>query len=345
MAEEIVPPTGLVMRPVKITHNNDRKHYVIAIDDAKEGTAIWNLDPYFKARVSDSNATLEVVWYHQGRLQNFNAIEEAKPFISGNVGGYSIDDQQQIKLDPGSDPVDFTGSTEDVGDGGRVDYHFPDAMFPKSGIFKGFIGIQDKQGRVSGVTIWFRVLDGIARMGTAKQVYFSEMEEMKLQHEQDWRLWFAKAQQEQQENFTKFTADQQTKLSEFEKATTDIEKQMNDTFTQTLTDHTKNFDTEMATINEKLDLANQLAKGIANAYNTEAEAVDANSEAIRNGLAPMLNKSNVFVSPNTFSQTVIANGGATFSGTVLVNGTDLKDLIDKVNKLEISVNKLQGGAK
>ena len=80
MVEEIVPPTGLVKSAVKVTHNNDRKHYVIAIDDAKEGAAIWNLDPFFKARVGDSNATLSVVWYHQGRLRNFNNVGEAKPF-------------------------------------------------------------------------------------------------------------------------------------------------------------------------------------------------------------------------------------------------------------------------
>lgn len=345
MAEEIVPPTGLTQSSVQLKHNNDRKHYLIAIDVAKEGSAIWNLDPFFKARVADANATLEVVWYHQGRLLNFDNDEEAKPFISGNVGNYSIDENKQIKLDPGSATVDFTGSTDDVGDGGRVDYHFPDAMFPKAGIFKGFIGIQDKQGRVSGVTIWFRVLDGVARMGTANQVYISELDELKLAYSQNWRLFLNQTKQTQQAKFDQFDKDQQAKFNQFDQDVKIIEQTMKDNFSQVLSDREKNFDDEMKVINDKLDYANQLAKGIANAYNTEAEAVDANSEAIRNGLAPVLNKSNVFQAPNTFSETASFNDGLTADGKVLINGTDLDTLISDVNDLKVQVNKLQGGVK
>lgn len=332
MVEEIVPPTGLVKSAVKVTHNNDRKHYVIAIDDAKEGAAIWNLDPFFKARVGDSNATLSVVWYHQGRLRNFNNVEEAKPFISGNVGNYSIDSNNQIKLDPGTAPVDFTGSTEDVGDGGRVDYHFPDAMFPQSGIFKGFIGIQDKQGRVSGVTIWFRVLDGIARMGTAKQVYINDLEKLELEAQQNLRAKLADFDQAVQKMTAQFSED-----------TDSLKQQMTADFNKSLADHEKNFDDEMKEINDKLDFANQLAKGIANANNTLSEAVDANSEAVRNGLAPVMNKSNVFEASNTFSESTIFNGGLVAEGKVLINGTDLAEMISDLNDLKVAVKKLQGG--
>lgn len=300
---------------IHVTHNNDRKHYTIAIDIAKEGDMIWDLTPYFKAREGDSNASLDVTWYKQGQLHN--SAEGTKPYIEGAVNTYFVDSNGQIQLDPGAHPVSYVGPTTDVGDGGRVSYHFPPEMFPEHGIFKGYIGLEDDRGRVSGVTIWFKVLDGIARMGHAKEVYVSEIEAMKLQFASEQKAAIANAKQEL--------------------ATT--VQNMNDTFQKALTDHTQNFDAEMADIKSKLDEANQLAKGIADANNTLSEAVDANSEAVRNGLAPTLNRSNVFTAINTFNQTAAFQNGATFFGTVLVNGIDLAQLVKDIEDLK----KKQGG--
>ena len=161
----------------KITHNNDRVHYTIAIDIAKEGTEIWDLTPYFKARVGDSNATLDVTWYRQGRLLNLTGTT---PYIEGNVGNYFIDDDKQIQLDPGATTVSYNGAPDDMGEGGRASYHFPPEMFAQEGIFKGYIGVKDTRGRLSGVTIWFKVIPGLARMGHPKQVYIDQIEQMKL---------------------------------------------------------------------------------------------------------------------------------------------------------------------
>lgn len=319
-SEEIVPPTGLTESSIKVTHNNDRKHYVIALDDAKEGTTIFNLDPYFKARVGDGNTKLEVVWTHQGRLKIMDEDDEPKPFGSGIVSKYYIDKNHQIQLDPGGKRVDFSGSTEDIGTGGRVDYHFPVEMFPTDGIFKGFIGIQDKYGRVSGVDIWFRVLKGVAQMGTGREVYISELESLKLEYQAKQRAAFA----------------------QFNQDVADIKQKMNDTFTSALNDHTKNFDTEMADIKSKLDEANQLAQSILDSDNLLDKALDANTEAIKDKMAPVLNQSNVFKAPNDFEETVSMKDGLSVTGHLIVNGTDINELIDKLSDIQLQLKK-QGG--
>ena len=299
---------------IHVTHNNGRVIYTIAIDIAKEGTEIWDLTPYFKARVNDSNAQLKVTWYQQGELLN---LEGKKPYIEGNVGDYYVDDQKQIQLDGNAQPVSYNGDPIDFGEGGRATYCFPDEMFPKQGIFKGYIGVADDKGRVSGVTIWFKVLPGLARMGHAKEVYESEIEDMKLQ----------------------FAAQQRAAINDAKQKLDDTVQSMNADYQKALDEHNKNFDAEMADIKSKLDEANQLAKGIADANNTLSRAVDANSEAIRNGLAPTLNRSNVFTATNTFNQTAAFQNGATFFGTVLVNGIDLAQLVKDVEDLK----KKQGG--
>lgn len=299
---------------IHVTHNNERVIYTIAIDIAKEGTEIWDLTPYFKARVNDSNAQLKVTWYQQGELLN---LEGKKPYIEGNVGDYYVDDQKQIQLDGNAQPVSYNGDPIDFGEGGRATYRFPDEMFPKQGIFKGYIGVADDKGRVSGVTIWFKVLPGLARMGHAKEVYVSEIEDMKLQ----------------------FAAQQRAAINDAKQKLDDTVQSMNADYQKALDEHNKNFDAEMADIKSKLDEANQLAKGIADANNTLSRAVDANSEAIRNGLAPTLNRSNVFTAINTFNQTATFQNGATFFGQVLVNGVDLAQLVKEMQDLK----KKQGG--
>ena len=300
---------------IHVTHNNDRRHYTIAIDIAKEGDMIWDLTPYFKAREGDSNASLDVTWYKQGQLHNF--AEGTKPYIEGAVNTYFVDSNGQIQLDPGAHQVSYLGPTTDVGDGGRVSYHFPPEMFPEHGIFKGYIGLEDDRGRVSGVTIWFKVLDGIARMGHAKEVYVSEIESMKLQFASEQKAAIANAKQEL--------------------ATT--VQDMNDTFQKVLTEHTQNFDAKMADIKSKLDEANKIAQGVLDSNTVLSEALDANSEAIKNGMAPIINQSNVFTSTNTFKETLVLNDGASINGHLLVNGVDLSELADRVSVLELANKK------
>lgn len=162
--------------PVRVTHNNDRQHYVIAIDIAKEGGQLWDLTPYFKGRVGDSNFGLQVVWYYQGRLMD---LTNKTPYIEGNVGEYSFDDNKEIQMAPDASVVSYTGDSSDCESGGRATYYFPEQMFPKSGAFKGFIGVRDDTGKtahVSGVTIWFKVLPGAAQMGHACDFYVHDLE-------------------------------------------------------------------------------------------------------------------------------------------------------------------------
>lgn len=303
---------------IHVTHNNERVIYTIAIDIAKEGTEIWDLTPYFKARVNDSNAQLKVTWYQQGELLN---LEGKKPYIEGNVGDYYVDDQKQIQLDPGAKPVSYYGDPVDFGEGGRATYRFPDEMFPKQGIFKGYIGVADDKGRVSGVTIWFKVLPGLARMGHAKEVYVSEIEDMKLQ----------------------FAAQQRAAINDAKQKLDDTVQSMNADYQKALDEHNKNFDAEMADIKSKLDEANQLAQGILDSDKLLDKALDANTEAIQNTMAPVLNQNNVFQAQNTFKQGAVMQNGLTVNGPLLVNGVDLSKLADKVNTLQVDVNKLTGG--
>lgn len=321
MAESKIGQNELVAAKkgiIHVTHNNDRVYYWITIDDAKEGDQLWDLTPYFKARVGDSAARLDVCWYHQGGIRN---LDNSKPIIGGNSGDYFIDSNHQIQLEPGAATVHWEGSTEDIGGNGYASYYFPPEMFPKSGIFKGYIGIKDEKGSVSGVDIWFKVLPGLARMGHAKEVYVSEIEDMKLQ----------------------FAAQQRAAITDAKQKFDDTVQSMNADYQKALDEHNKNFDAEMADIKSKLDEANQLAQGILDSDKLLDKALDANTEAIQNAMAPVLNQSNVFQAQNTFKQGAVMQNGLTVNGPLLVNGVDLSKLADQVNTLQIDVNKLKGG--
>lgn len=161
-----------------VSHNNDGIFYEIAIDSAKEGSEVWDLNPYFKARVGDSNAALGVRWYNQGLLTTFDGKQT--PIISGNVGAYSIDAKtKELIMAPDAAVVNYTGTPNDMLPGGRAKYVFPEQMFPKEGAFKGFIGYVDESDgkrRVSGVTVWFKVLPGVAQMGRACDFYINDLD-------------------------------------------------------------------------------------------------------------------------------------------------------------------------
>lgn len=151
-----------------VTHNNNGHFYRIAIDIAKEGAEVWDLTPYFKGRVGDDNFGLQIVWYYQGRLLD---VTGKTPYIKGNVGHYSFDDKKNLQMASDADVVTSHGKPSDCQANGQATYYFPQQMFPTDGIFKGFIGLEDKNQNLTGVDIWFRVLPGVARMGHACDVY------------------------------------------------------------------------------------------------------------------------------------------------------------------------------
>lgn len=170
----------------QIKHNNDGKFYHIAIDIAKEGAQLFDLTPYVKGRVGDNGFGLIIDWYRQGLLMNVNGTY--KPVIDGLVGGYSFDKNNNLKMADDASPVYSVGKPEDCGPAGQVTYYFPEQMFPKEGIFKGYLGlIDDKGNRYSGVDIWFAVLAGNARMGIACDFYISELEKAIATAEEDLR--------------------------------------------------------------------------------------------------------------------------------------------------------------
>ena len=166
------------MDTTRINHNNSGHKYRIAVDIAKEGSHIWDLTPYFKGRVGDNNFGLQVTWYYQGQLMN---VVGMTPYIEGLVGQYSFGKNGEIDMDPDAVPVRYDGSPDDCEEAGKATFYFPSQMFPKEGIFKGFIGVKDdrdgsKNPQISGVTIWFKVLPGIAQMGHACDAYVDELD-------------------------------------------------------------------------------------------------------------------------------------------------------------------------
>ena len=163
---------------IKVTHDNNGRFYRIKMDLAKEGSEIWDLTPYFKGRVGDNRFGLQVVWTYQGRLLDTTGM---KPYIEGLVGQYSFGKNGEIDMDPDAVPVRYDGSPDDCEEAGKATFYFPSQMFPKEGIFKGFIGVKDdrdgsKNPQISGVTIWFKVLPGIAQMGHACDAYVDELD-------------------------------------------------------------------------------------------------------------------------------------------------------------------------
>ena len=162
-----------------ITHNNSGNRYRIAMDIAKEGSEVWDLTPYFKGRVGDNLFGLQVVMSNMGQLIDATGM---KPYVHGQVGKYSFDDDGKIQMAADAADVTFTGEPDDCGPNGQVTYHFPEQMFPKEGIFYGFIGLMDDSddgghAHYTGVDVWFRVLGGVAQMGHSCDVYISELDQ------------------------------------------------------------------------------------------------------------------------------------------------------------------------
>lgn len=211
----------MVNDQIKVTHDNNGRFYRIKMDLAKEGSELWDLTPYFKGRVGDNRFGLQVVWTYQGRLLDTTGM---KPYIEGNVGNYSFDDKKDLQLAPDAATVRYTGNPSDCQSGGRATYYFPEQMFPRDGIFKGYIGLLDDRDdsshpHISGVTVWFRVLPGIAQMGHACDVYISDLDkaittakEKLRQANNDFSKTTATALKDLQEKYNKEVAEHQGAL-------------------------------------------------------------------------------------------------------------------------------------
>ena len=161
-----------------ITHNNSGNRYRIAMDIAKEGSEVFDLSQYFKGRVGDNMTGLQIVWSNMGQLMD---VQGFKPYIHGEVGNYSFDNNGKLQMASDASDVTYTGNPADCGENGQVTYYFPEQMFPKEGIFKGFIGLVDDSddnghAHYTGVDVWFRVLGGVAQMGRACDFYISELD-------------------------------------------------------------------------------------------------------------------------------------------------------------------------
>lgn len=197
---------------MEITHNNDGHHYRIAIDIAKEGAEIFDLTPYFKGRKGDNGYGLQVVWYYQGQLLD---AQGKKPYIQGSVGHYSIDEQKNLQMAPDAATVSYTGEPSDCGENGQVTYYFPEQMFPKDGVFKGFLGLKDDSDdggnvHLTGVDIWFRVMGGVAQMGKACDFYISELDTAITNFREEIR----QVQQNDIDQFNKVLEDYKQKLED-----------------------------------------------------------------------------------------------------------------------------------
>lgn len=279
------------MDNIQVTHNNDNHHYRIAMDIAKEGSSLWDLTPYVKGRVGDNRFGLQVTWTYQGQLMN---VEGMKPYIEGNVGQYSIDDQNNLQLDPNSGVVRYVGDPADCQAGGQATYYFPEQMFPKEGIFKGYIGLLDdrddsSQPHISGVTIWFRVLPGIAQMGHACDVYISDLDKalqnfkVKLdQHDKDYQTQLQQVIDDARNTYNSETQNAhdallatQAEANATRESQTDLNQLINDTI-QYIKSH------NIVTLDKYNDLASQIVKRLSQMnfkptwYPTQADMVNAN---------------------------------------------------------------------
>ncbi|QLL69606.1 metallophosphoesterase [Lactobacillus sp. 3B(2020)] len=205
-----------------INHVNKRKYYRIGLDIAKEGDEVFNLTEYFKARMGDRNAPMLLTFYQQGSLMN---VKGKKPFIQGNVGHYSFDEDGKIVMADDAALVTYTGTTADTDYAGHVTYIFPEQMFPQEGIFYGSIGLIDDETdqKVTSVDIWFKVYKGVAYLGKASNYYLSDLEQLKANYEEKIRQALLTAQGD----FDAKAQALQTVLDDYKKQATDLIDKLN----------------------------------------------------------------------------------------------------------------------
>lgn len=234
------------------TVNNDGRPYIIAMDVAKEGAQVWDLTTYLKARVNDSGFPLQIKWTNQGQLMN---LEGFRPYVQGNVGQYKIDDDDHIIMDADAAAVSFTGDPKDCLYNGVAVYRFPEQMFPKEGIFKGFVGLRDEaHNRMTGIDVYFVVLADTLQMGTACDFYISDLEKA-----------IQNAENQLHENAVAFQKQVDDSNNKFNQTLSDAQTHFTTVTNQALEDLKTKYAQKAEMAEESLDATNTTIKDTLNA--------------------------------------------------------------------------------
>ena len=205
--------------------DNDGQSYIIPLDVYKEGYWAYNISNYFKARVGDNGTKFMVQWHEHGQLKNVLGL---RPFLSGKVGQYSVDDSDpenpRVIMAADASTVDITGDTTDTREGGIAVYNMIEQGLPQSGIFYGAIGLRgvgaDGRHQETSVDIAFKVLDNNVEMLGAKRFYISELEqalnefENKMdQHDKDYQARLQKTINDANQKIATETAQSEAALN------------------------------------------------------------------------------------------------------------------------------------
>ena len=157
-----------------MTDINNGEPYFLKADISKAGESTVSINKYIKMRAFDNGKILPVKWLDQRRVMNVNGMI---PFIEGSVGQWSTDDNDNIVMAPDAVHRDWQGSAANTRDGGWADYILTDQMFTEEGIFYGFIGLMDGNGRrLTSINIWFRVLGDNLLFGLTQKYYSDKIE-------------------------------------------------------------------------------------------------------------------------------------------------------------------------
>lgn len=157
-----------------MTDINNGEPYFLKADISKAGESTVSINKYIKMRAFDNGKILPVKWLDQRRVMNVNGMI---PFIEGSVGQWSTDDNDNIVMAPDAVHRDWQGSAANTRDGGWADYILTDQMFTEEGIFYGFIGLMDGNGRrLTSINIWFRVLGDNLIFGLTQKYYSDKIE-------------------------------------------------------------------------------------------------------------------------------------------------------------------------
>ena len=207
-----------------MTDINNGEPYFLKADISKAGESTVSINKYIKMRAFDNGKILPVKWLDQRRVMNVNGMI---PFIEGSVGQWSTDDNDNIVMAPDAVHRDWQGSAANTRDGGWADYILTDQMFTEEGIFYGFIGLMDGNGRrLTSINIWFRVLGDNLIFGLTQKYYSNKIEKFIRQMQakandafRDFNEQGAAAIQKLNDDYTAKTQEAQNALT---KATADL---------------------------------------------------------------------------------------------------------------------------
>lgn len=207
------------------TINNNGESYIVPFDIYKEGYEAYDISNWFKGRVGDNGTPFGIRWYKHGQLMDVTGM---RPFIEGQVGGYTIDDSDpddpKINMDSEASNVHVVGDVNDCQEYGVAIYRLINQAMPQSGIFYGKIGVMGTQDDgttvMSSVDIVFKVLAGHMNMLGARKFYVSELEKAWLdlqarikQYNQEYQDATTKQAEQFKEDTEKALADLNTKIA------------------------------------------------------------------------------------------------------------------------------------